>query len=73
MLLRSCLSPKPLSFPTLEQGDLSAYYLPVYHKNIPINVRNTFHPEETGTLIRNIKPSRNGKIIKVSHPLTIRL
>jgi aspartokinase/homoserine dehydrogenase 1 len=37
---------------------------PVYHKNIPINVRNTFHPEETGTLIRNIKPSRNGKIIK---------
>ena len=37
---------------------------PVYHKNIPIYVRNTFHPEEKGTLIRNIKPTRNGKIIK---------
>ncbi|NCB26926.1 MAG: bifunctional aspartate kinase/homoserine dehydrogenase I [Bacteroidia bacterium] len=37
---------------------------PVYHKNIPIYVRNTFHPEERGTLIRDIKPTRNGKIIK---------
>jgi aspartokinase/homoserine dehydrogenase 1 len=37
---------------------------PVYHKNIPIYVRNTFHPEEKGTLIRDIKPTRNGKIIK---------
>ncbi|MDD4776995.1 MAG: bifunctional aspartate kinase/homoserine dehydrogenase I [Fermentimonas sp.] len=37
---------------------------PVYHKNIPIYVRNTFHPEEKGTLIRDIKPTSNGKIIK---------
>ena len=37
---------------------------PVYHKNIPIYVRNTFHPEEKGTLIRDIKPTKNGKIIK---------
>ncbi|MBK5196128.1 MAG: bifunctional aspartate kinase/homoserine dehydrogenase I [Proteiniphilum sp.] len=37
---------------------------PVYHKNIPIYVKNTFRPESEGTLIRNIKPTRNGKIIK---------
>src|SRR5690554_6754090 len=37
---------------------------PVYHKNIPIYVKNTFHPESEGTLIRNIQPTRNGKIIK---------
>ncbi|RNC63605.1 bifunctional aspartate kinase/homoserine dehydrogenase I [Proteiniphilum sp. X52] len=37
---------------------------PVYHKNIPIRVKNTFHPETEGTLIRNIQPTRNGKIIK---------
>lgn len=37
---------------------------PVYHKNIPIRVKNTFHPETEGTLIKNIEPSRNGKIIK---------
>ncbi|MDR2816587.1 MAG: bifunctional aspartate kinase/homoserine dehydrogenase I [Proteiniphilum sp.] len=37
---------------------------PVYHKNIPIRVKNTFHPEAEGTLIRNIQPTRNGKIIK---------
>ncbi|MEA4916005.1 bifunctional aspartate kinase/homoserine dehydrogenase I [Proteiniphilum sp.] len=37
---------------------------PVYHKNIPIRVKNTFHPEAEGTLIRNIQSSRNGKIIK---------
>lgn len=37
---------------------------PVYHKNIPIRVKNTFHPEAEGTLIRNILPTRNGKIIK---------
>ncbi len=37
---------------------------PVYHKNIPINVRNTFRPGEKGTMIRNIQPTRNGKIIK---------
>ena len=37
---------------------------PVYHKNIPIHVKNTFHPESEGTWIRNIQPTRNGKIIK---------
>ncbi|MDD2247636.1 MAG: bifunctional aspartate kinase/homoserine dehydrogenase I [Proteiniphilum sp.] len=37
---------------------------PVYHKNIPIYVKNTFRPESEGTLIRNILPTRNGKIIK---------
>lgn len=37
---------------------------PVYHKNIPIRVKNTFRPESEGTLIRNIQPTRNGKIIK---------
>lgn len=37
---------------------------PVYHKNIPIYVRNTFKQEAKGTLIKNILPSRNGKTIK---------
>lgn len=37
---------------------------PVYHKNIPIYVRNTFKQEAQGTLIKNILPSKNGKIIK---------
>ncbi len=37
---------------------------PVFHKNIPIYVKNTFHPESEGTRIRDIKPTRNGKIIK---------
>ncbi|MGI6047537.1 MAG: bifunctional aspartate kinase/homoserine dehydrogenase I [Petrimonas sp.] len=37
---------------------------PVYHKNIPIYVKNTFHPDSEGTLIRNFKPQQNGKIIK---------
>ncbi len=37
---------------------------PVYHKNIPIYIKNTFSPESKGTLIRDIKPTRNGKIIK---------
>ena len=37
---------------------------PVFHKNIPIYVKNTFHPDMQGTLIRDIKPTRNGKIIK---------
>ncbi len=37
---------------------------PVYHKNIPIRVKNTFHPEAEGTLIKSIQPTRNGKIIK---------
>ena len=37
---------------------------PVYHKNIPIYVKNTFRPEAKGTLIRDIQPTRNGQIIK---------
>lgn len=37
---------------------------PVYHKNIPIYVKNTFHPDSEGTLIRKVKPQQNGKIIK---------
>lgn len=37
---------------------------PVYHKNIPVYVKNTFKPECEGTLIRNIRPTPNGKIIK---------
>jgi len=37
---------------------------PVFHKNIPIYVKNTFHPDAEGTRIRDIKPTRNGKIIK---------
>ena len=37
---------------------------PVYHKSIPIRVKNTFKPASEGTLIRNIKPTPNGKIIK---------
>lgn len=37
---------------------------PVYHKNIPIRVKNTFKPDAEGTLIRSIEPTRNGKIIK---------
>ncbi len=37
---------------------------PVYHKNIPIRIKNTFNPHAGGTLIRNIKPQSNGKIIK---------
>lgn len=37
---------------------------PVYHKNIPIYVKNTFKQEAKGTLIKNILPSRNGKTIK---------
>lgn len=37
---------------------------PVYHKNIPIYVKNTFKPELPGTLIKNIEPERDGQIIK---------
>ncbi|MEA5044302.1 MAG: bifunctional aspartate kinase/homoserine dehydrogenase I [Petrimonas sp.] len=37
---------------------------PVYHKSIPIRVKNTFRPDSEGTLIRNIEPTPNGKIIK---------
>lgn len=37
---------------------------PVYHKSIPIRVKNTFKPDAEGTLIRNIQPTPNGKVIK---------
>jgi len=38
---------------------------PVYHKNIPIYIKNTFSPEGAGTLIRNEHSDPNdGKIIK---------
>lgn len=37
---------------------------PVYHKNIPIYVKNTYKSDSPGTLIRDILPSKNGKIIK---------
>ncbi|MDO5665003.1 MAG: bifunctional aspartate kinase/homoserine dehydrogenase I [Bacteroidia bacterium] len=37
---------------------------PVYHKGIPIRVRNTFRPDSEGTLIRSTEPTLNGKIIK---------
>ena len=38
---------------------------PVYHKSIPIYVKNTFRPESVGTLIRNEHSDPNdGKIIK---------
>src|SRR5690606_23425469 len=37
---------------------------PVYHKSIPIRVKNTFKPEAEGTLIRDTKPTANAKIIK---------
>lgn len=36
---------------------------PVYHKNIPILVKNTFNPEAPGTLISNTK-WEDGKLIK---------
>ncbi|MGI6073614.1 MAG: bifunctional aspartate kinase/homoserine dehydrogenase I [Fermentimonas sp.] len=37
---------------------------PVYHKNIPIYIKNTFHQEAKGTLIREDKANAKGKIIK---------
>lgn len=37
---------------------------PVYHKNIPLYVKNTFKPEMPGTLIRNIAPEKSEKVIK---------
>lgn len=36
---------------------------PVYHKNIPIKVKNTFHPEVPGTLISN-ESVKSDKVIK---------
>ena len=38
---------------------------PVYHKNIPIYIKNTFRPESVGTLIRHEHSDPNdGKVIK---------
>ncbi len=38
---------------------------PVYHKNIPILIKNTFRPEMPGTLVSNeVSPERGGKPIK---------
>ena len=37
---------------------------PVYHKNIPIYLKNTFKAHSEGTLIKNIAPNPNGQIIK---------
>jgi len=37
---------------------------PVYHKNIPVEIRNTFNPNATGTLISNAKTNDGKKAIK---------
>lgn len=37
---------------------------PVYHKNIPIRVKNTFNPQAPGTYISKEVKSENGKSIK---------
>ena len=37
---------------------------PVYHKNIPIRIRNTFNPEAPGTYISRQKKHPEGKAIK---------
>ncbi len=37
---------------------------PVYHKNIPIVVKNTFNPSAPGTLITREKSKEEGKLIK---------
>ena len=37
---------------------------PVYHKNIPIRVRNSFNPSSKGTLILNKQTKNDGKVIK---------
>lgn len=37
---------------------------PVYHKNIPILIRNTFNPEAQGTVIRQGTSNGTGKAIK---------
>ncbi|MDR2389178.1 MAG: bifunctional aspartate kinase/homoserine dehydrogenase I [Tannerellaceae bacterium] len=34
---------------------------PVYHKNIPIRIRNTFNPDAPGTYISKERPSEGGK------------
>jgi aspartokinase/homoserine dehydrogenase 1 len=37
---------------------------PVFHKNIPIRIKNTFNPEAAGTYISSEKPNRPDKAIK---------
>lgn len=37
---------------------------PVFHKNIPILIKNTFNPSAPGTLICDQEPSQEGKAIK---------
>ena len=37
---------------------------PVFHKNIPILIKNTFNPDARGTLIANRKPGSDPKAIK---------
>lgn len=37
---------------------------PVFHKNIPIRIKNTFNPEAPGTCISEQHPSPEGKAIK---------
>lgn len=37
---------------------------PVYHKNIPIRIRNSFNPASKGTLILNKQSKNDGKVIK---------
>lgn len=37
---------------------------PVFHKNIPIYIKNTFNPQAPGTCISDKKPSAEGKDIK---------
>lgn len=37
---------------------------PVYHKNIPIRIRNSFNLSSKGTLILNKQTKNNGKVIK---------
>ena len=37
---------------------------PVYHKNIPVRVRNSFNPSSKGTLILNKQSKDNGKVIQ---------
>lgn len=37
---------------------------PVFHKNIPIRIKNTFNPDAVGSFISNIKPIDDKQIIK---------
>ena len=41
---------------------------PLVEKNIPVYIKNTFAPEDKGTLITNAKSSLNGEVVKgISH------